>query len=139
MREIKCRGRDERGKWHHGYYVDGYMFDSMTGQAETVPFIVQAQLQGHERVVSETVGQFTGITDVYGNDIYEGDIVRIFVPNDSEEKEYISKVYELDGAFTVDMVGYDIYTDVYCIGWIPEDYSVEVIGSIYENPEIIKN
>lgn len=83
--------------------------------------------------------QYTGLKDVNGTEIYEGDIVRIFVGNDPEEKEYISKVYKLDGAFAVDMAGYDISTDVHCIGWIPEDYSLQVIGNIHSNPELIKN
>ncbi|EJP81404.1 YopX family protein [Bacillus cereus] len=83
--------------------------------------------------------QYTGLKDVNGTEIYVGDIVRIFVENDPEEKEYISKVYKLDGAFAVDMAGYDISTDVHCIGWIPEDYSLQVIGNIHSNPELLKN
>ncbi|EJR76667.1 hypothetical protein IK7_04740 [Bacillus cereus VD156] len=83
--------------------------------------------------------QYTGVNDAEGTEIYEGDIVRIFIPNDPEEKEYISKAYKLDGAFAVNMVGHDIYTDVHCIGWIPEDYSVEIIGNIYESLDLIKN
>lgn len=83
--------------------------------------------------------QYTGKKDVNGTEIYEGDIVRIFIENDPEEKEYISTVYKLDCAFAIDMAGYDISTDVHCIGWIPEDYSLQVIGNIHSNPELIKN
>ncbi|MRS25819.1 YopX family protein [Bacillus sp. RIT694] len=76
MRKIKCRGKDERGKWHYGYYVDGYMFDSMTGGMVTVPFIVQAQLNNSQRVVVETVGQFTGVINLNEEELYEGHIVK---------------------------------------------------------------
>lgn len=134
MREIKCRGRDERGKWHHGYYVDGYMFDSMTGQAETVPFIVKAQLQGHERVVSETVGQFTGITDVYGNDIYEGDIVHMYSVMPGCDIDEIGIVKFIECAFLFEKTdgsnGWSIFN---------EATEIKVIGNIYENSELLKN
>ena len=68
MRKIKCRGRDEK-KWHYGYYVDGYMFDDMLGLWESVPFIVQRQLEGDVRVEAETVGQYTGVEDKNGKAI----------------------------------------------------------------------
>ncbi|MDZ5609598.1 YopX family protein [Bacillus pseudomycoides] len=76
--------------------------------------------------------QYTGIKDTNGVKIFEGDMVRIFVPDDPEAKEYISTVFELEGALVVKMVGYDIYTDDHCVGWVPEDHRLEVIGNIYE-------
>ncbi|MGM1389484.1 YopX family protein [Bacillus cereus group sp. BceL293] len=77
--------------------------------------------------------QYTGIKDTSGVKIFEGDMVRIFVPDDPEAKEYISTVFELEGALVVKMVGYDIYTDDHCVGWVPEDHRLEVIGNIYES------
>ena len=82
--------------------------------------------------------QYTGIKDTSGVKIFEGDMVRIFVPDDPEAKEYISTVFELEGALVVKMVGYDIYTDDHCVGWVPEDHRLEVIGNIYESKNSTK-
>ncbi|MDT0160313.1 YopX family protein [Bacillus sp. AG4(2022)] len=79
--------------------------------------------------------QFTGSFDVNGTEIYEGDIVRVFVPTDPEMPEYVSHVFDYYGAFTVECKGMDIYTDYFVLGWL-EEYEFEVIGNIYENPEI---
>ena len=82
--------------------------------------------------------QYSGIKRYRGNKIFEGDMVRIFVPDDPEAKEYISTVFELEGALVVKMVGYDIYTDDHCVGWVPEDHRLEVIGNIYESKNSTK-
>lgn len=72
--------------------------------------------------------QFTGLQDAKGNEIYEGDIVRIgsFVPQ-------VWQVGFNRGGFCFFNEGDVFYNDIkYC-----EDG--EVIGNIYENPELLKN
>ncbi|PFD89206.1 hypothetical protein CN306_18720 [Bacillus thuringiensis] len=128
MRAIECRGKDERGQWHYGYYVDGYMFDSMIGGLVAVPFIVQTQLNNPKRVVVETVGQYTGLLDKHGNKIFEGDIVEY------NGWFYIIKWDKEDAGFYMHDKNNDEDDHLRTI-----DISVgEVMGNIYENQNLIK-
>ncbi|MFQ9545589.1 MAG: YopX family protein [Clostridium sp.] len=74
-----------------------------------------------------TVGQYTGIRDKNGKEIYEGDIVR------TDEKEKLSKVeWDEDNAGLM-LIADSIMMDFSC--YYPEE--LEVVGNIYENPELL--
>jgi len=83
--------------------------------------------------------QFTGLYDIHGKEIYEGDIVRYKVATgvDRQEKRFDYKIGFVefrDGAFyprpLEDTCG-DIWYDFYV-------WDLEVIGNIYENPELLE-
>jgi len=71
--------------------------------------------------------QYTGLKDIKGKEIYEGDIL-------SNEDDYLKFIVEFDlGRFVaIDNKRHDIY-DLKMIA-----SQCEVIGNIYENPELIK-
>lgn len=71
--------------------------------------------------------QFTGLLDKAGREIYEGDLIRI--AKNKRHDEYIGEVVYNDTGFEVNLSGSD---------WMPLETSGEVIGNIYENPEINK-
>lgn len=84
----------------------------------------------------ETVGQFTGLTDINGKKIFEGDIIKT--------KEYGKK-----GKNGVNFNDFDIFEIVYSSGAFKANNEsrlfnllsgrrYEVIGNIYDNPELLK-
>ena len=134
MREIKFRGRDEWGNWRHG--------DLMKNSIPTAsPVIVENFYYDDPddsmfEVNPDTVGQFTGLKDHKGREIYEGDIVKVV--SYGEESFHVVK-YMVDEdypAFDLDPVLNDGECNSlsYCLGVL--DTKITVIGNIHDNPEM---
>lgn len=132
MREILFRGkRKDNSEWVYGNYA-------VTDNNGKQHFIFQNKAFEFD-VVPETVGQYTGITDDNGKKIFEGDILGI--TNDDPDYDYITKVYLDCDTLCVDVQGQDYdYTSIgFAIEiWNDECDQVEVIGNIYDNPELLE-
>ncbi|KXI78633.1 hypothetical protein ACS52_11475 [Bacillus cereus] len=138
MKEVEFRAWDLKDKrMYHNVGIVGTLI--ILEHEQSGYEFCELELKSYDHTDNNYVlMQYTGIKDTNGVKIFEGDIVRIFVPDDPEAKEYISTVFELEGALVVKMVGYDIYTDDHCVGWVPEDHRLEVIGNIYESKNSTK-
>ena len=75
--------------------------------------------------------QYTGLKDKNGKEIYEGDIVRY---PDICDKDVIDEVVWLFAGFDLRDYNHGESWDYGDTPW----YQVEVIGNIYENPELLK-
>lgn len=84
-------------------------------------------------VKPETVGEFTNLTDKTSNKIFEGDIVKATTGIEGYKSTYHSTIQEVK--YNAEMCGIAVF--------LPFDNSdmveVEVIGNIYDNPELLHN
>lgn len=134
MEEIKFRGkRVNNGEWVYGWYYESVnYFDGSTKPMiiwiNQVPSSIDRMIPAFEmiewEVIPETVGQYTGLKDKNGKEIYKGDVLRA-LPNGIE---FIGEVYYEDAQWfgAKDYLGYAV---VYS--------GAEVIGNVYENVELL--
>lgn len=121
MREIKFRAQDiASNKW---------LFGDLRHHKDDVCIFDQGGTKG-EQVKRETVGQFTGLRDINGKDIYEGDILDVSY---ADEESYL-EVRFVRGVFAFLWNG-DLDDEFPCNA--PTHEWAKVIGNIYDNPELL--
>ena len=134
MREIKFRGfRTVQKDWVYGnlivdengtkYIVDNKLFSADGHHLAYEPTDDPAFIN------QETIGQYTGMNDSMGKEIYEGDIV---LTSDNDDEPAVVEWDDEDLRFTV--------THGNVVNGLGEGYysrEVEVIGNMYDNPELL--
>ena len=111
-----CFGKSETDKYYIQFPDPKYMPDW------NMPY---KMVQGE--VNPDTIGQYTGLHDKNEKEIYEGDIVKsFFVDTDKQGNE----VYK----YQIIRIEYD---EILCSYRIDKFMNLEVIGNIYDNPELL--
>ena len=101
---------------------------------EIHPYIRDRHACAHE-VDKGTIGQFTGLYDKNGKEIYEGDIVKF--PHVGECTRGIIVWNGKVGAWCIKLKGENSLGST-PVGEMLSSYKIEVIGNIHDNPELIK-
>ena len=144
MREIKFRAMS-MCKGEHWLYGE---IRHYAKNPHTEKWTIYDPSTGIETDVEEmTIGQYTGLKDRNGKEIYEGDVVAMYNTT-FNMKDIGVVVYNDENAcfrLQVDKKAYtshysfyscDTYNDGYCT--VECKYEYEVIGNIYDNPELLK-
>ena len=141
MREIKFRGKRVFDKtWVYGSYTAMREDDRNNPFRSDIPKIYHRIWQyepgdwnmggyANYEVIPETIGQFTGLKDKNGVEIYEGDILNI--GEEYPVEVMYSKKY---ASFGIWMKGW-VFMHYFHEAVEPEN--CEVIGNIYDNPELL--
>ncbi|MDE6492468.1 MAG: YopX family protein [Lactobacillus sp.] len=132
-RIIKFRGKTYSGNWVYGdLALPPNRFDSIRENCFTTDI---PKYEEHQ-VIPETVGQFTGLCDKNGKEIYEGDVVKGFCYNDFYTgiegnvnavvrwiDAYAGFVFDIDAQYFHDM---------------RDARKIEIIGNVFDNKELLK-
>lgn len=143
MREIKFRGKGmASNEWYYGdliivndtdksrhYYI---IADEYSDEDGNIPNTIKLDTCNSPEVDKETVGQYTGLKDKNGKEIYNGDIVKGLF-NDQEEPEMIGTVVYSDCQASYIVIAKN--SDEWELGYLDE---LEVIGNTTDNPELLK-
>ena len=128
MRQIKFRAKDT---FKSKFFPQRWLYGTPVQDGDNMWMCVKKEDKGivSVKVDSDTLGQFTGLTDCNGKEIYEGDSVRYY---DDIEDELVNGVVtdaKDHCSFVVDAPAREILP-------LNAFWKFEVIGNIHDNPEL---
>lgn len=128
-RDIRFRAKDKDGsQWHYGWLYHTHIFDGRFSCEDRM--IIRNDCDEDYTVKEDTIGQLVDVVDCMSKPIYEGDIVkrtanmRNYAECNGETIEYFEVQYQAPNWYPFR----DISDDM-------SEY--EVVGNIYDNPELI--
>lgn len=120
-REIKFRGKSRSsGEWFYGY-----LFKSDSGERTHI-------IKNHKACLDidpDTVGEFTGLRDKNGIEIYENDLIKC-------EKDIYEIIWNR-GMFILKSIHSSVLGDT-PLGPMLDIFDLGIIGNIYDNHELLR-
>lgn len=130
MREVEFRGKDSTGVMNHDWFY-GSLDTSFN---EDFPRIICKDKWGNTMLITvdgETVCQYTGLKDKKGTKIFEGDIVKGTIVSQWAKEEIVCYVEYQNDSFVC--IEDDKWKHKLMFA-----KNIEVIGNIYDNPELLE-
>lgn len=151
MRKILFRGKGDK-KYNDGCWYYGVPIQCNDGDWQICTDCSK------RTVITETIGQYTGLTDKNGTKIFEGDILHFKAyrgggfacpigtdiyyrvlfghcnPDSDTLSEYVG-FWALDKNYDED----DLYECGNSINYLVGEHGAYVIGNIYDNPELLRS
>ena len=134
MREILFKAkRKDNGKWVEGYYLNIVKINHFicTGKIKLDGALKGITAPEMYAIASDTLCQYTGLTDKNGKKIWENDICDTF---ENDSKEILRNVVKFeDGCFKVFKKHYlSMHLDCY------EESDLKVVGNIFDNADLLE-
>lgn len=130
MREIKFRGKSlNTGEWVYGGYYN--LPDCLKDNLRHIIVyqnIGPGQQTHHEPIDVNTLGQYVGVRDKHGKEVYEGDIL----------KDNTGKIYKIVWGNDLLWLAKTNETHFNCYSPKVSEKS-EIIGSIYDDSELLSS
>lgn len=136
MRKILFRGkRKDNGEWVYGDLIKNLIYDGREKEIRIgdIYFEHNGDIHGTAvcKVTPDTVGQFTGLCDKNGKKIFEGDIVKVTTGLEGYKSTYHSTIHRVTYVCNCGVAVFYPFDN-------SDMVEVEVIGNIYNNPELLE-
>lgn len=126
MSEILFRAKSNQ-TWYYGYVYQDYE-SSRNNKWRLNTF------EGDTMMIDpNTIGQYTGLIDMNGIKIFEKDILEVLYHDIVIARIYIYYKYAM---YISNLIFGDV--DFETLGMLNANYSLRVIGNIYDNPELLE-